>query len=375
MSPASNTESYPAFAHIGLRENPVKKLYHVTCPDLESNPGHLVLRLDALTRLRLHPYLLQLLQALIPEDKVLRRNFCTSIQTLIENDDEFIRSVVFSDDVTFQLSVGCVQSPNLDAVDVWLFVAGGSAMHNRFSTGLMVTHATGLRDRGEAYSERIGEEMSEGIEIGRGVRQGCPLSPTLFNIYLEDIVNNYFQTMGGVIVGERRIKFTRFADDMALLAEEEMILKDMLLELNDSCEQYGMKINTIRRRDGHRKKIQKTKLPILTEAEKQIEVNKVEQRSYVKISIVRGRNARQCHSELLAALGDSALKHSPYSPDLSPCDFDLILQLKKPLRVKRFANREDILTAFRREVVRTDESHTVDSIQRLNHRWQGWELS
>ncbi|KAJ4430416.1 hypothetical protein ANN_22632 [Periplaneta americana] len=55
-------------------------------------------------RLRLHPYLLQLLQALKPEDKVLQRNFCTSMQTLIENDDEFIRSVVFSDDVTFQLS-------------------------------------------------------------------------------------------------------------------------------------------------------------------------------------------------------------------------------------------------------------------------------
>ncbi|KAJ4445475.1 hypothetical protein ANN_07283 [Periplaneta americana] len=52
-----------------------------------------------------------------------------------------------------------------------------------------------------------------------------------------------FQNMGGVIVAGRRIKCIRFADDMALLAEEETILRDMLLELNDSCEQYGMKIN------------------------------------------------------------------------------------------------------------------------------------
>ncbi|KAJ4448085.1 hypothetical protein ANN_10097 [Periplaneta americana] len=41
------------------------------------------------------------------------------------------------------------------------------------------------------------------------------------------------------------LKATKFVDDMALLAEEEMKLKDMLLELNDSCEQYGMKINAI----------------------------------------------------------------------------------------------------------------------------------
>ncbi|KAJ4448849.1 hypothetical protein ANN_00240 [Periplaneta americana] len=49
MSPGSNTESYPAFAHIELRENPGKNLNQVTCPDRDSNPGHLVSRSDALT--------------------------------------------------------------------------------------------------------------------------------------------------------------------------------------------------------------------------------------------------------------------------------------------------------------------------------------
>ncbi|KAJ4437860.1 hypothetical protein ANN_13799 [Periplaneta americana] len=48
MSPGSSTESYPAFARIGLRENPGKNLNQVTCPDRDSNPGHLV-SLDALT--------------------------------------------------------------------------------------------------------------------------------------------------------------------------------------------------------------------------------------------------------------------------------------------------------------------------------------
>ncbi|KAJ4448881.1 hypothetical protein ANN_00272 [Periplaneta americana] len=49
MSPGSITESYPAFARIGLRENPGKNLNQVTCPDRDSNPGHLVSRPDVLT--------------------------------------------------------------------------------------------------------------------------------------------------------------------------------------------------------------------------------------------------------------------------------------------------------------------------------------
>ncbi|KAJ4449997.1 hypothetical protein ANN_01404 [Periplaneta americana] len=49
MSPGSSTESYPAFAHLGLRENHGRNFNQVTCPDRESNPGHLVSRPDALT--------------------------------------------------------------------------------------------------------------------------------------------------------------------------------------------------------------------------------------------------------------------------------------------------------------------------------------
>ncbi|KAJ4451920.1 hypothetical protein ANN_03401 [Periplaneta americana] len=49
MSPGSSTESYPAFAGIGLRENPGKNLNQVTCLDRDSNPGHLVSQPDALT--------------------------------------------------------------------------------------------------------------------------------------------------------------------------------------------------------------------------------------------------------------------------------------------------------------------------------------
>ncbi|KAJ4430255.1 hypothetical protein ANN_22467 [Periplaneta americana] len=58
----------------------------------------------------------------------------------------------------------------------------------------------------------------------------CPSQPPYHNI-------------GRVIVGGRRIKCIRFANDMALVAEEQTILRDVLVELNDSCEEYGLKIN------------------------------------------------------------------------------------------------------------------------------------
>ncbi|KAJ4447549.1 hypothetical protein ANN_09556 [Periplaneta americana] len=48
MGPGSSTENYPAFASIGMRENLGKNLNQVTCPDRDSNPGHLVSRPDAL---------------------------------------------------------------------------------------------------------------------------------------------------------------------------------------------------------------------------------------------------------------------------------------------------------------------------------------
>ena len=56
-------------------------------------------------------------------------------------------------------------------------------------------------------------------------------------------MRNCFPNTGSVNIGGRRIKYVRFSDDMTLLAEDERMLKNMLMELNERCEDYGMKIN------------------------------------------------------------------------------------------------------------------------------------
>ncbi|KAJ4447177.1 hypothetical protein ANN_09178 [Periplaneta americana] len=86
------------------------------CEGGNEPPGSLKASKILRKRLRFHPYRLQLLQALKPEDKMLGKKFCISMQTLLENDDEFICSVVFSDEATFHLSGGvrAVESMQID---------------------------------------------------------------------------------------------------------------------------------------------------------------------------------------------------------------------------------------------------------------------
>ena len=56
-------------------------------------------------------------------------------------------------------------------------------------------------------------------------------------------MKNCFPNSRAVKIGGRKIKCIGFADDVSLLAEDEKMLKNMLMELNNRCEDYGMKIN------------------------------------------------------------------------------------------------------------------------------------
>ena len=84
--------------------------------------------------------------------------------------------------------------------------------------------------------------LSPEIHIKRGVRQGCVLSPCLFNLYTENI----FREVGndkGIKIGGRIINNLRYADDTVLLAETKEDLQHILNEVNSVGERYGMKMN------------------------------------------------------------------------------------------------------------------------------------
>ena len=89
------------------------------------------------------------------------------------------------------------------------------------------------------------------FQIGKGVCQGCILSPCLFNFYAEYIMRNagLEEAQAGVKISGRNINNLRYADDTTLVAESEDELKSLLMKVKEESEKVGLKLN-----------IQKTKI-------------------------------------------------------------------------------------------------------------------
>ena len=83
------------------------------------------------------------------------------------------------------------------------------------------------------------------FQIGEGVRQGCILSPCLFNLYAEYIKRNagLDESQAGMKIARRNINNLRYADDITLMAEREEELKSLLMKVKEESEKVGLKLN------------------------------------------------------------------------------------------------------------------------------------
>ena len=82
------------------------------------------------------------------------------------------------------------------------------------------------------------------FQIEKGIRQGCILSPCLFNLYEEYIMRNtgLEETQAGIKIAGRNINNLRYADDTTLLAESEEELKSLLMKVKEKSEKVGLKL-------------------------------------------------------------------------------------------------------------------------------------
>ena len=103
---------------------------------------------------------------------------------------------------------------------------------------------------GQEAAVRTEHGTTDWFQIGKGIRQGCILSPCLFNLYAEHIMRNaeLEEAQGGIKITGRNINNLRYADDTTLVAESEE-LKSLLIKVKEESEKVGLKLN-----------IQKTKI-------------------------------------------------------------------------------------------------------------------
>ena len=109
----------------------------------------------------------------------------------------------------------------------------------------MKTFLNVIYTAGQEATVRTGHGTTDWFQIGKGVRQGCILSPCLFNLYAEYIMRNagLEEAQAGIKIAGRNINNLRYADDTTLMAESEEELKSLLMKVKEKSEKVGLKLN------------------------------------------------------------------------------------------------------------------------------------
>ena len=98
---------------------------------------------------------------------------------------------------------------------------------------------------GQEATVRTRNGTTDWFQTGKGVRQGCILSPCLFNLYTEYIMRNagLEEAQAGIKIAGRNLNNLRYADDTTLMAESEEELKNLLMKVKEESEKVGLKLN------------------------------------------------------------------------------------------------------------------------------------
>ena len=92
----------------------------------------------------------------------------------------------------------------------------------------------------QVRKQQLEHGTTDWFQIGKGVRQGCILSPCLFNLYAEYIMRNAGLEEAGIKIAGRNISNLRYADDTTLMAESEEELQRLLVKVKDESEKTGL---------------------------------------------------------------------------------------------------------------------------------------
>ena len=98
---------------------------------------------------------------------------------------------------------------------------------------------------GQEATVKTGHETTDCFQIGKGMCQGCILSPCLFNLYAEYIMRNtgLEEAQAGIKIAGRKINNFRYAEDTTLMKESEEELKSLLMKVKEESEKAGLKLN------------------------------------------------------------------------------------------------------------------------------------
>ena len=97
---------------------------------------------------------------------------------------------------------------------------------------------------GQEATVRTGHGATDWFQLGKGVCQGCILSPCLFNLYTGYITRNagLEEAQDGIKIAWRNINNLRYADDTTLMAGSEEELKSLLMKVKEESEKVGLKL-------------------------------------------------------------------------------------------------------------------------------------